>query len=50
LTDQVVRLAGGIVCPNCNRALRAIDAIIDNVDLTLRCWNCHADILCVESR
>lgn len=51
LKDHVVRLAGGIACPNCNRTLRAIDTIIDfdDVGLTLRCWNCHADILRVES-
>ena len=40
----------GTQCPNCNHTLRAIDAVIDNiVDLTLRCWNCHVDILRVES-
>jgi hypothetical protein len=37
---------------NCNHTLRAIDTIIDfdDVGLTLHCWNCHADILRVESR
>jgi hypothetical protein len=50
LRDHVVRLAGGTACPNCNRTLRAIDAIIDFDDpgVVLRCWNCHADILQVE--
>jgi hypothetical protein len=47
---RVVRLAGGMTCPNCNRTLRAIDVVVDNVGLTLSCWNCHVDILCVESR
>ena len=51
LKGRVVRLAGGTVCPNCNHTLRAIDVVVDNVvDLTLRCWNCHVDILRVESR
>jgi hypothetical protein len=50
LKGRVVRLAGGIACPNCNHPLRAIDVIIDNVGPTLRCWNCHIDILDVESR
>ena len=50
LKGRVVRLAGGAQCPNCNHTLRAIDVVIDNVvDLTLRCWNCHVDILRVES-
>ena len=49
LKGRVVRLAGGAQCPNCNRTLRAIDVVVDNVDLMLRCWNCHVDILCVES-
>ena len=50
LKGRVVRLAGGLTCPNCNHTLRAIDVVVDNVDLiTLRCWNCHVDILCVES-
>lgn len=52
IEDHVVRLAGGTACPNCNRALRAIDAIIDFDDdgVVLRCWNCHANILQVEER
>jgi hypothetical protein len=54
LKGRVVRLAGGTCCPNCNHTLRAIDTVIyvtiGGVDLTLRCWNCHADILCVESQ
>ena len=49
LKGRVVRLAGGISCPNCNHMLRAIDVVVDNVGLTLRCWSCHADILRVES-
>ena len=36
LNGRVVRLAGGLACPNCNHTLRAIDTVIDNVDLTLR--------------
>jgi hypothetical protein len=36
LKGRVVRLAGGLACPNCNHTLRAIDTVIDNVDLTLR--------------
>jgi hypothetical protein len=49
LKGRVVRLAGGTQCPNCNRALRAIDVVVDNVSLMLSCWNCHVDILRVES-
>jgi hypothetical protein len=33
LKDHVVRLAGGIACPNCNHPLRAIDTIIDFDDV-----------------
>jgi hypothetical protein len=47
---RVVRLAGGVACPNCNRVLRAIDVVVDNFSLTLRCWSCHTDILCVGGR
>ena len=49
LKGRVVRLVGGIASPNCNHTLRAIDVVVDNVDLTLRCWSCHVDILCVGS-
>ena len=35
---RVIRLAGGLVCPNCNQMLRACDVIVDNLDLTLLCW------------
>ena len=49
LKGRVVRLAGGTQCPNCNRTLRAIDVVVGNVDLTLRCWSCHVDILRVEN-
>ena len=52
LKDHVVRLVGGIACPNCNHPLRAIDAIIDfkDVGVVLWCWSCHTDILRVERR
>ena len=49
LKGRVVRLAGGAQCPNCNHMLRAIDVVVDNIGLVLICWNCHVDILCVES-
>ena len=30
LKGRVVRLAGGLQCPNCNHTLRAIDVVVDN--------------------
>jgi hypothetical protein len=43
--SHAVRLATGLKCPHCSRALRANDVKADFGDVQLICANCHRDVL-----